>query len=310
VIPDSYSFLRYLKSKKSVDDRALNRNVWDCMAREIAYLPPGDRLKVFEVGAGIGTMLTRMIEWELFQSAEYTGIDYQQENIEHAQVYMREWAARNGFRISNLIEGFMIEGPNTEVQVNLLHADLFTYLGANPTQSHDLLVANAFLDLVPLPESLQQLFDWGEKEYQYYFSINYDGLTIIEPEIDAGFDKLVLSLYNETMNMRIEDGFQYGDHQTGRHLMNYIHKEGGQILSAGSSDWVVFPGPQGYPKDEAYFLHFIIHTIENALRENKTLDKQQFAKWIDLRHNQIERAELIYIAHQMDYFGNSKTRNA
>ena len=81
MIPDSYSFLRYLKSKKSVDDRALNRNVWDCMAREIAYLPPGDRLKVFEVGAGIGTMLTRMIEWELFQSAEYTGIDYQQENI-------------------------------------------------------------------------------------------------------------------------------------------------------------------------------------------------------------------------------------
>jgi len=36
------------------------------------------------------------------------------------------------------------------------------------------------------------------------------------------------------------------------------------ILDAGSSDWVIFAGPQGYPSDEAYFLHFIIHTIGTA----------------------------------------------
>ena len=31
-IPDSYNFQRYLAAKKTVDDRALNRQVWDTLA--------------------------------------------------------------------------------------------------------------------------------------------------------------------------------------------------------------------------------------------------------------------------------------
>ena len=64
--PGEFSFSRYLEAKKSVDDRSLNRNVWNKMASLLSDQPGGQPIKVFEVGAGIGTMLARMIEQEPF----------------------------------------------------------------------------------------------------------------------------------------------------------------------------------------------------------------------------------------------------
>jgi hypothetical protein len=75
------------------------------------------------------------------------------------------------------------------------------------------------------------------------------------------------------------------------------------VLAAGSSDWVVFPGPEGYLGDEAYFLHCIIETIGGALGKHPELDSGRFQTWIAERHRQIESAELIYIAHQLDVVG-------
>jgi hypothetical protein len=75
------------------------------------------------------------------------------------------------------------------------------------------------------------------------------------------------------------------------------------ILDAGSSDWVIFAGPQGYPGDEAYFLHFIIHTIGAALRGHPELEPFRLRSWIAQRHAQIEAGSLLYIAHQLDFLG-------
>lgn len=305
--PDEYSFTRYLRAKRSIDDRSLNRHVWDTMATAISSGSMDAPLRVIEVGAGIGTMLARMVEWELFRFAEYTGIDNQVENIQFARVYLREWASRNEFQVAESQKGFLMMGKNSKVQVNFYCADLFDYININQSQDFDLLVAHAFLDLVPLPETINQLFGWGKKDFLYYFSINYDGLTVFEPIIEAEFDELVLSLYHDTMRERFANGHRYGDHQAGRHMLDYIPKQGGSIHSAGSSDWIVYPGPDGYPTDEAYFLHFIIHTIYQALIDHPQLDSLRFTQWIEMRHQQIERAELVYLAHQMDYFGKNKS---
>jgi hypothetical protein len=140
----------------------------------------------------------------------------------------------------------------------------------------------------------------------FYFTINYDGLTILEPVIDGDFDRLVLSLYDSTMKERSREGIQFGDHQTGRHLFEYITEAGGKVLAAGGSDWVVFPGTGGYPGDEAYFLHFIIETIYQALKDHPQLDQRRFLKWINNRHDQVERQELVYVAHQMDFFASNR----
>ena len=66
---------------------------------------------------------------------------------------------------------------------------------------------------------------------------------------------------------------------------------------------MVFPGPEGYPDDEAYFLHYIIHTVKGALRGQPLLKEGTLNDWTSRRHEQIERGELSYIAHQLDFFG-------
>jgi hypothetical protein len=65
----------------------------------------------------------------------------------------------------------------------------------------------------------------------------------------------------------------------------------------------VFAGPEGYPADEAYFLHFILHTIYTALAGHPQLDAERFATWITERHTQVEQGTLVYIAHQLDFLG-------
>jgi len=108
MIPDEFSFTRYLRAKQSIDDRSLNRHVWDSMAAVISSGSMDAPLRVIEVGAGIGTMLARMVEWELFRFAEYTGIDNQVENIQFAGVYLREWASQNEFQVAESQDGLLM----------------------------------------------------------------------------------------------------------------------------------------------------------------------------------------------------------
>ena len=139
-----------------------------------------------------------------------------------------------------------------------------------------------------------------------YFSLNFDGATIFEPTIDPPFDQQVETLYHQTMDQRLTRGEPSGDSQTGRHLFTHLKNTGIEILAAGASDWVVFPVQGSYPHDEAYFLHFIINTIQAALYANPELDAQRFASWVETRHAQITRGELVYIAHQIDFVGRKE----
>jgi hypothetical protein len=135
----------------------------------------------------------------------------------------------------------------------------------------------------------------------FYFSLNLTA-TIFGP-IDPDLDALIEARYHHTMDTRRCRGRPSGSSLTGRRLLGHLKEAGARLIAAGSSDWVVFPGPDGYPGDEAYFLHCIIDTIGRALREHPELDRGQFQAWIAERHRQIDSHELIYIAHQLDVMG-------
>jgi len=60
-----YSFPRYLLSKQTVDDRALNKDVLRALQ---ANLPPHP-IRIIEVGAGIGTMVARLLRWDIIHKA-------------------------------------------------------------------------------------------------------------------------------------------------------------------------------------------------------------------------------------------------
>ena len=302
---ETISFIRYLEAKKSVDDRSINARVWTSLAENLNQATIPHPLKVIEAGAGIGTMLERMLETQLLQDAHYTGLDIDPENIAHARTRLPVWAGEHGFKVECLSQGaVLLEKPSQRIRAEFELADILTHAcNRQNGASYDLLVANAFLDLTNIPMALPRLLSLLKSNTLFYFSINFDGVTILEPVIDPEFDRLVLDLYHRTMDERITNDLPSGDSQAGRHLFTHIRQAGGQILAAGASDWVVFPGVNGYPAQEADFLHFIIQTIFTALQSNALLNQENLKKWIDTRHAQIRRSELVYIAHQIDILG-------
>src|SRR5215510_11026494 len=90
-----YSFPHYLLSKQSVDDRALNKDVLNVLR---ANLPP-DPIHIIEVGAGIGTMLKRLVRWNVLCAGEYVMVDASAENIEYASAWIPQWATEAGLRV-------------------------------------------------------------------------------------------------------------------------------------------------------------------------------------------------------------------
>jgi len=290
-----YSFPRYLLSKQSVDDRALNKDVLSALKTNL----PEEPLKIIEVGGGIGTMLARLLRWEVISQVEYTLVDEMGENIEFAQEWLPEWAEENGFTVgekhaSPLQKEIRISNEQRDMHVNLVHADVFDFISQNPAPS-DLLITHAFLDLLPMPGSLPKLLSLTKN--LAWLTINFDGVTTFEPVIDPELDAKIERLYHETMDTRPSGG----DSQSGRHLFGYLKQVGAQIEAAGSSDWVVYPVDGQYPDDEAYFLQFILYFFEESLGDHPELDKAAFANWLKKRREQVTHGELVYIAHQMDF---------
>ena len=289
-IPEEFSFIRYLAAKKDLDDRSLNRHVRETLARHLLEARKTPPLRVLEVGCGIGTMLERLLDWQLLPEAAYTGIDSNPGNIAEARIRRQSSAAARG--------------ANPAVAAEFEAIDLYDFLARERGRADwDLIVAHAFLDLVDLEATLPGLLALLAPGAFFYFTLNFDGATVFSPLIDPELDRLIETLYHRSMDERRVGGRPAGSSRTGRRLFTHLAAAGGTILAAGSSDWLVFPGPDGYPGDEAYFLHFIIYTIQQALEGHPELPGADFRAWIAQRHDQIQRRELVYIAHQLDFFG-------
>lgn len=267
---------RYLASKKSLDDRSLNRYVWEQLKEAL----PHDRLRIIEIGAGIGTMIERVLDWGLVQNGTYHAVDADATAIKVLQ-----------HRVGKLELG--------DLAVSAEIADIFAFIASQPEPA-DLLIAHHFLDLLPLADALPKLLTLVKPGGLFYFTLNFDAVTAFEPPFNVTIDHQIEQLYHADMDARPTGG----DSRSGRHLLSLLPTSGATVLAAGSSDWVVHSTPSGnYVGDEAYFLHAIIETIDGALAGHPQLDAALFADWVQTRHEQIDRGELIFVAHQLDVFG-------
>jgi SAM-dependent methyltransferase len=273
-------FLRYLEAKQSVDDRALNRAVWEAMKRFVCSFANGPR--ILEVGAGHGAMLDRLAGQGLLEGATYTAVDPDERSMT---------AARRRFESDARIG-----------ELRFQTASLYDLVSAD-TREWDLVVAHAVLDLLDLDRALPVLQSRCVPGGRFYFTINFDGGTVFEPTIDPAFDAEIVARYHQTMDERIVDGEPSGHSQTGRRLLRELIARGAIVEEAGSSDWVVWPRRGAYQGDEAYFLHFIVATVGRALAGSADLDAARLGRWVAARHAQIEHGTLVYVAHQLDFFG-------
>lgn len=292
------NFPRYLASKKTVDDRALNQRVWDALAESLNTY---EDVEILEIGGGIGTMIERLLERKTLQHVYYTLLDEQPENILAAKERLPKWADEENFAWHWEDETLVLWKMGLQTKVDFLAEDLFGFLARRSAeQQYDLLIAHAFLDLVDIPATLPKLFETLKPDGRFYFTINFDGETIFEPAQPNEAE--IMAAYHRTMDERLIKGNLSGDSRAGRHLFTHLRKAGGRILEAGASDWVVYGDEKGYPVDEAYFLHFIVDTVRGAL--DGEINSRQIENWASARHAQIEGGSLVYIAHQLDFFGS------
>jgi len=290
-------YARYLAAKTTVDDRALNRHV----LAELRRLMPAGAPRVVEVGAGLGTMVARLLDWGVVGAGEYILLDADRQLLDDSRRWLRDWASARGLRSELLPDGLRVG----DLRVRLEHAELGRYLEAAHGALADVLIANAVLDLVDVPAVLPGLLRLLVPGGVYWFTINYDGESIFAP--GHLHDDPVMQAYHRDMDERVRYGRPAGDSRTGRRLFQYLRAAGAPALAAGSSDWVVSAGPDGnYPGDEAYFLRSILSTIQNALRSRQDrVEPANLADWLAARGRQLAAGELVYIAHQLDFVGRS-----
>ena len=289
-------YARYLAAKTTVDDRALNRHV----LAELRRFVPASAPQVLEVGAGLGTMVARLMDWGVVGAGEYILLDADRQLLDDSRRWLRDWAAARGLRSDLLPDGLQVG----DLRVRLEHAELGRYLEAAHGALADVLIANAVLDLVDVPAVLPGLLRLLVPGGVYWFTINYDGESIFAP--GHPHDDQVMQAYHRDMDERVRYGLA-GDSRTGRRLFHYLRTAGAPALAAGSSDWVVSAGPDGnYPGDEAFFLRSILSTIQNALRSRQDrVGPADLADWLAVRGRQLAAGELVYIAHQLDFVGRS-----
>lgn len=262
---------RYLAAKRTVDDRALDRRVRDRLLDELPGAP-----RVLEAGCGTGVTVPRLVDWGVTAGA-YRGVDRNPAVVAAA----RESRAAEldadpidgGFRVGDLTARF----------------EAGDALDAFGDERADLVVAQAFLDLVPVEAALDAFAAALGPGGLVYAPITFDGETIFQPEHPA--DDAVVAAYHAAI-----DDAPGRDARAGRHLLDHCRARDGALLAAGASDWVVHPRGDGYPADERHFLDTILSFVEDAVAGTVP----DADAWLRTRRRQLAAGTLTYVAHGYD----------
>jgi SAM-dependent methyltransferase len=301
-IPQTYDFIDYLVAKKTIDDRSMNRTVWDRLQRALADQETVERLRVLEIGSGIGTMIERLAAGPLMRrSSLYTAIDINPDCTRAARLRLGRWAQRLGFAVTRGKDAsHLLEAGDTRIRVNLNTVDAHTLVSEAAPHSCDLLLAHAFMDLVDIQTLLPGIMRLLKNGGLLFLSLNFDGDTVLLPAIAPDLDDLVIHLYHRSMDERFVGGRPAGNSRTGRRLLVKLLQCKSEILAAGASDWIVYPRRHRYRLRESYFLHHIVHTIDEELMHHPEIDPDHFKTWVAKRHVQIENGELVFMAKHID----------
>src|SRR6201998_2128664 len=231
--PMTFDYARYLTAKTTVDDRALNRHV----LAELRRLMPAGAPRVLEVGAGLGTMVARLLDWGAVGAGEYILLDADRQLLDCSRRWLHDWAAARGVRSDLLPDGLQVG----DLRVRLVHAELGGYLEAAHGELADVLIANDVLDLVDGPAILPGLLRLLGPGGVYWFTINYDGESIFAP--GHPHDDQIMQTYHRDMDERVRYGRPAGESRTGRRLFRHLRAAGAPALAAGSSVWGVHVRP-------------------------------------------------------------------
>lgn len=152
----------------------------------------------------------------------------------------------------------------------------------------DLLVAQSFLDLVPLEEALDAVADALAPGGLAYAPLTFDGVTLFQPEHPA--DERVVAAYHRAI-----DRSPGRDSRAGRRLIDRLRGREDRLLAVAASDWIVRPVDGRYRADERYFLDCILGFVADAI---DGVDGAE--EWLATRREQLSAGTLTFVAHGYD----------
>ncbi len=294
-----FSFADYLRAKVVVDDAALNRVVFQAACEQ---RPAHEPLRVLELGAGLGAMLMRLVRWGFLPpQVHYDAVDANPDLASLALAELRAWARKQGGALRSQPAGATLHLPRQRIRLHWHTAEVHAFLrAAADAAAWDVVLAHAFMDLVDPDTLLPALFRRAPAAL-LYFTLVFDGGTHFEPVMDRAWEDFLMTRYHCTMDLRrTATGEPAGSSRAGRELLRALPAHGAQVLAAGASDWVVYPRGGKYTAAERVFLHFIVHTVHQALRADPEVPPARLEAWVRQRHRQVEDGQLVYIAHQLD----------
>lgn len=302
--PERYDEQRYLSAKRAIDARSRDERVWARFRDELGELarakPPGEPLRILELGGGLGHLATEVMAQLDVPALDYTVVDLSPANLEGARATVAAWAAERGMTVEHGTAEAHLQSESAAWRVGFAHREALDYLTEFATAAPwDVIIAQAFLDLVHLPAFLNQLQGRLNRDALAYFPINFDGLTAFEPPLDPELDGAIVDAYHASMDARAAPEGPSAGSRSGRELLLAL-RERAHVLAAGSSDWIVMAGPDGFTDDEAYFLHHILHFVETSVAEFANVSVEALDDWLAVRRRQIDRGELVFLAHQVD----------
>ncbi|AXR76791.1 class I SAM-dependent methyltransferase [Natrarchaeobaculum sulfurireducens] len=287
----------YLTAKRTIDDRALDRRVWDRFVDALPDRNRDDPVRIVEVGAGVGSMISRLAAWEsLPEAVSYRAVDLDSSCVTAAHERLPHWLEDAGYDVESYGEGLVASrvdgGTETHLEVTLEVADGFAL-----DDDADAVIGAAVFDLVDLESTLARVRGLLRDGGVLYAPITFDGGTRFAPA--HPLDGRIERHYHRHMD-EIRD--QPGSSRAGRELLEAAPKCGFDVVAAGGSDWLVHSRDGHYPDDEATVVEHVLETIEGALADYppSILEPSTRDQWLETRRTQLDRGDLVFVAHHLD----------
>jgi hypothetical protein len=197
----------------------------------------------------------------------------------------------------------------SHIRVQFLLGELLDPGTTGSLHPFDCITAHAFMDLIPLDRGVSIIRRLLKSGGVFYATLNYDGLTVLLPEYgDPGFERLLLRIYNRSMESRRSRGRKTGGSLSGRRLYQALLDGAFRILGVGPSDWSVFPSGGRYNEEQRIFLTAILSMIEGEARRHRrktgggtpAVDPQRLDLWYSERLEAVQNHRLSLIVHQLD----------
>ncbi len=297
----SAAFVGYLRSKATVDARALNREVRAAAAaairRRAAALAPAGTFRALEVGAGAGHAFSRWMDL----LAPCPRVDFLATDADPAVLAVSRgealrWGAASDLTLTRsepdhiAFEGAGADSRRVDIRLRPL-----TLPEETPPGRFDLVVSQSLWDLLPRGAARDFAARVLAPGGVFHAALTFAGATMFAPPHPS--DAVILDNYHRSMG-----GARGGDPNAGDRLVEDFRAPGSGFreLASGRSDWAVIPEGGRYHADERLFLETILGFVEKEAAANPAIPEAERRDWSGARRAQLAEGRLAYTARQMD----------